>query len=166
MTTPHFAAIRFQRSEGLTVHGPFTDRTDAIVVADRFADTTDTFAQPIALAPPDADPITTSVAAESTGTVLELNNEIADALFADHLDPVPDMATTVVVSVLVDPPARKMVLWVGPFPGMTEARLWLDQASGDHRATMRVHRLRGLDLVEPPPGPDPTADPNVAEAVA
>lgn len=161
MTSPHFAAIRFRRAEGLTVHGPFTDRADAVVVADRFADTTDTFAQPIALSAPDAEVI---------GTMLELHNEVADALVADELDPEPDMAGAVVVSVLVDPPARRLILWVGPFPGMTEARLWLDQAttitSGDHRATMRVHRLRGLDVVEPAPGPDPVADPNLAEAVA
>lgn len=170
MTTLHFAAIRFRRAERLTVHGPFTDRADAVVVADRFADTTDTFAQPIALYPPDADPITTRVAAEATGTVLELNNEIADALFADHLDPEPDITAAVVVSVLVDPPAKRLILWIGPFPGMTEARLWLNQAtaitSGDHRARMRAHRLHGPDAAEPAPGPDPTTDPNVAEAVA
>lgn len=170
MTSPHFAAIRFRRAEGLTVHGPFTDRADADVVADRFADTTDTFAQPIALYPPDADPITTRAAAEATGTVLELNNEIADALFADHLAPEPDITAAVVVSVLVDPPAKRLILWIGPFSGMTEARLWLDQAtaitSGDHRATMRAHRLCGPDTAERAPGPNRTGEPNVAEAVA
>jgi hypothetical protein len=171
MTTPRFAAIRFRRAERLTVHGPFANRADATVVANRFADTTDTFAQPIALYPPDADPITTRIAAaEATGTVLELNNEIADALFADHLDPEPDITTPVVVSVLVDPPAKRLILWIGPFPDMTEARVWLDQAStiasGDHRASMRVHRLRGLDVAEPETEPDPTADPNLAVAVA
>lgn len=170
MTPPHFAAIRFRRADGLTVHGPFTDRADAAVVADRFADTTDTFAQPIALYPPGADPITTRAAAEATGTVLELTNEIADALFTDHLGPQADTAGAVVVSVLVDPPAKRLILWVGPFPDRTEARSWLDQAttirSGDHRAIMRVHRLRDVDAGEPAPEPGPTVAVNVAVAVA
>ncbi|CRK57623.1 hypothetical protein [Alloactinosynnema sp. L-07] len=158
MTPQQFAALRFRRADGLTVHGPFADRADADVVADRYTDTADTVAFPIALYPSDADPITTRAAAETTGTVLELDDEIADALFTD--EPQPDHGGAVVVSVLVDPPARRLVLWVGPFPDIAQSRLWLDHAgtlSGEYRATTRIHPLHALGTAESAPEPDPTA---------
>ncbi|WP_258906915.1 hypothetical protein [Actinokineospora sp. UTMC 2448] len=64
------------------------------------------------------------------------------------------------MAVLVDPPARRLLLWIGPFPDTTAAQSWLEQAStvsgGTYRATMGVHPLHATDVAEPEAETGPT----------
>ncbi len=91
--------------------------------------------------------------------MIALGNDVADTLFADAES---DLTGAVVVPGLVDPPARRYALWIGPFTGPAEAPTWMDNAAdtartGDHPATMRIHPLRRVDTVPAAttaPGPD------------
>ncbi|GAA5119717.1 hypothetical protein [Haloechinothrix salitolerans] len=168
MNAPLFATVTV-RAGDFDVHGTFGSHGDATVAADWLTDDP-TFARPIALHPPDTDPLTTRATAELTGDVIELPGPVADLLAAHHTD--PDTAGAVVVSLLIDPPARRLALFVGPFATVTEARAWIAEAagtsrSGIYRAGLRIHPLRRTDLVPVAtvaPGPD-TA-PGAAEGVA
>jgi len=148
------------RAGDLGVYGTFGSRADAAVAAD-WQTGEDTYAQPIALHPPETDPLITRATAELTGDVLELPARVAD-LLAAH-DPDPDPAGAVVVSLLIDPPARRLALFVGPFTTVTEARAWIGGAAGTsplgiYRAGLRIHPLHRTDQVPAAtaaPGPDP-----------
>ncbi|GGS59782.1 hypothetical protein [Actinokineospora fastidiosa] len=161
MEPQQFATLRLRGADGMTVHGPYADRADADMATGRFASDITTFACTLALYPPDADPITTCATTAPTGTVLEMTDDVADALLtANESDPGTDRAGPVAVAVLVDPPARRLLLWIGPFPDTTAAQSWLKQAStvsgGTYRATMRVHPLHATDVAEPEVGPKTT----------
>lgn len=168
MNSTLFATLTV-RAGDFGVHGTFGSRGDAVVAADWLTDE-DTFARPLVLHPPDADPLTTRATAEMTGDVIELPTPVADLLAAHDTD--PDTAGAVVVSLLIDPPARRLALFVGPFATVAQARAWIAEAagasrSGTYRAGLRIHPLRRTDLVPVAtvaPGPD-TA-PGVAEGVA
>ncbi len=97
---------------------------------------------PVALYPPDSDPITTRATSDVAGDVIALDDNVADALFADA-ESGPTGA--VVVSVLVDPPARRNALWIGPFTGQAEARIWMDR-----RRRYCAHRRSPGDDADPP----------------
>lgn len=168
MNAPLFATLTV-RAGDFDVHGTFGTHGDAAVAADWMTDA-DTFARPVALHPPETDPLTTRATAEMTGDVIELPAPVAD-LLAAH-DTHPSTTGAVVVSLLIDPPARRLALFVGPFATVTEARAWIADAagasrSGIYRAGLRIHPLRRTDLVPvatAAPGPD-TA-PGAAEGVA
>ena len=157
--------------DGLCVHGTFPARGDAAVVAEWLTDQDeDTFARPIALHPPETDPITTRATAEMTSDVIELPAAVADLLAAHDDD--PDTAGEVVVSLLIDPPARRLALFVGPFTTVTDARAWIAEAagatrSGTYQTRLRIHPLYRTDTVPASattPGPD--TEPVAAEGVA
>ncbi|MTD58163.1 hypothetical protein [Amycolatopsis pithecellobii] len=168
MNAPLFATLSV-RAGDFDVHGTFGSHGDAASAADWLTDEA-TFAHPIALHPPDTDPLTTRATADMTGDVIELPAAVADLLTAHDHD--PDPAGAVVVSLLIDPPAPRLALFVGPFATVTAARAWIAEAtnaarSGAYRAGLRIHPLRRTDLVPVAtvaPGPD-TA-PGVAEGVA
>ncbi|MGW5053969.1 hypothetical protein [Actinokineospora sp. NPDC004072] len=163
---PQFAALRLRSADGTTLYGPFTDRDDADLASRRIADDLDAFGCTVALYPPDADPITTCATAEATGTVLELVDHFADAMIAARTpDLDTDIAGPVAVSVLVDPPARRLLLWIGPFPDTAEAQNWMDQAgtaTGSYRATMRLHPLLAMHVSDSGPEPESAATGAVA----
>lgn len=162
MNVPLFATLT-ERAGDFEVHGTFGSRSDAAVAADWLTDE-DTFARPVALHPPDTDPLTTRATAEMTGDVIELPAPVAD-LLAAH-DTAPDTAGAVVVSLLVDPPARRLALFVGPLATIAEARAWIADAagatrSGIYRAGLRIHPLCRTDSVPVAPvapGPDTAPD--------
>lgn len=114
--------------------------------------------------------MTTRVTADMTGDVIELPAPVADLLAAQDTD--PGAPGAVVVSLLIDPPARRLALFVGPFVTVAEGRARIAEAtgasrSGIYRAGLRIQPLRRTDLVPVAtvaPGPD-TA-PGVAEGVA
>jgi hypothetical protein len=62
----------------------------------------------------------------------------------------------------LEPPARWLALFVGPFATVTDARAWTAEAASDtgwgtDRPRLRVHPLRRTDTVPvaaPTPGPD------------
>ncbi|MFD9964021.1 hypothetical protein [Amycolatopsis sp. NPDC058986] len=168
MNAPLFATVTV-RAGGVDVHGTFGSRGDAAVAADWLTDA-DIYAQPIALHPPDTDLLTTRATAELTGDVIELPAPVADLLAAHDTE--PDTTGAVVVSLLIDPPARRLALFVGPFDTRGEARAWMAEAagaarSGTYRAGLRIHPLHRTDSVPvatEAPGPDPA--PLAAEGVA
>jgi hypothetical protein len=161
MNATLFATVTVRAADGLYVHGTFPARSDAALVAEWLTDEdTDTFARPIALHPPEIDPITTHATADMTGDVIELPTPVADLLAAHDED--PDTAGEVVVSLMIEPPARWLALFVGPFATVTDARAWTAEAASDtgwgtDRPRLRVHPLRRTDTVPvaaPTPGPD------------
>ncbi|GAA1937926.1 hypothetical protein [Amycolatopsis minnesotensis] len=168
MNAPLFATVTVRASD-FDVHGTFGSHGDAAVAADWLTDA-DTFARPVALHPPETDPLTTRATAEMNGDVIELPAPVADRLAAHHTN--PDTPGAVVVSLLIDPPARRLALFVGPFATVTEARAWIAEAagasrSGIYRAGLRIHPLRRTDLVPvPTAAPRPDTTPGVAEGVA
>ncbi|WP_414944859.1 hypothetical protein [Amycolatopsis sp. cmx-11-32] len=148
MNRPLFATMVVHPAHGLALHGPFAERASA---ANWIADTSDTYGCPVALYPPDSDPLTTRATTDVAGDVIALDDDVADALFTDA-DAESDPTGAVVVSVLVDPPVRRYALWIGPFTGRVEAQTWINRAAdtartGDHRATMRIHPLHRVDTV-------------------
>jgi hypothetical protein len=168
MNAPLFATMTV-RAGDFDVHGTFGSHGDAAVAADWLTDE-DTFARPIALHPPETEPLTTRATAEMTGDVIELPAPVAD-LLAAH-DTGPDTAGAVVVSLLIDPPARRLALFVGPFATVAEARAWIAEAagvsrSGLYQAGLRIHPLHRTDLVPVATGaPRPDTAPGAAEGVA
>lgn len=159
MKTVLFATVTVRATDGLCVHGTFPARGDAALAAEWLTDN-NTFARPIALHPPEIDPITTHATADITGDVIELPATVAD-LLAAH-DENPDTTGEVVVSLMVEPPARRLALFVGPFATLTHARVWTAQAAsdtgwGNDRPRLRVHPLRRTDttpVTGPATGPD------------
>lgn len=168
MNAPLYATLSV-RAGDFDVHGTFASHRDATVAADWLTDEA-TFARPIALHPPETDLLTTRATAELTGDVIELPAPVGDLVAAHHTD--PDTAGAVVVSLLVDPPARRLALFVGPFATIAEARAWIADAagasrSGIYRAGLRIHPLRRTDLVGVATGAlGPDTAPNVTEGVA
>ncbi|WP_020670197.1 hypothetical protein [Amycolatopsis nigrescens] len=159
MNAPLFATLTVCAGD-FDVYGTFGSHGDAAVAADWLTDDEGTFARAVALHPPDTDPLTTRATAELTGDVIELPAPVADLLAAHDTD--PDTAGAVVVSLLIDPPARRLALFVGPFTTVAEARGWIAEAagasrSGIYRAGLRIHSVRRTDLVPvatAAPGPD------------
>lgn len=166
MNATLFAALTVRAADGLCVHGTFPAHSDAAVSAEWLTDE-DTFTHPIALHPPETDPIITHATAEMTGGVIELPAPIANLLAAHDDD--PDPAGEVVVSLLI---AWRLALFVGPFATVTDAREWIAEAagaarSGTYLARLRIHPLRRTDTVPvaaTTPGPD--TEPVPAEGVA
>lgn len=173
MDAPLFAAVAVRATDGVCVYGTFPARGDAEVAAQWLTDTA-TYARPIALHPPEVDPLTTRATAEMTGEVIELPARLTDLLAVHDQD--PDTAGEVVVSLLLDPPSRRLVLFVGPFATTTDAWAWIAEAAGaarsqTYQARLRIHPLHRTDTVPtfsaaPEPGTEPGAQPGASEEVA
>ena len=158
MNAPLFATLTVRAGDA-GLYGTFGSRDGAAMAAEWLTDEA-TYAEPIALHPPDTDPLTAHATAEMTGDVIELPTPVAD-LLAAH-DTSSDTAGAVVVSLLIDPPARRLALFLGPFATVADAQAWIAETtgtsrSGTYRAGLRIHPLHRTDLapvatVAPSPG--------------
>jgi hypothetical protein len=156
MDTSRFAALVARHEQGLTVYGPFASRVDARLGTEWLGSTDPRVVatRPIALYPPDSDPLSTTDESQR-GEVVRLPDEIASLMAAHREDATVDDASAVAVLVVLAAPEHPALL-VGPFDSSADARTWHGRAGrtgGTHTAECYLLPVRRSDLcVQEPPG--------------
>lgn len=149
MESGFFAALIVRREHGLAVYGPFATRSDARLGADWLGSTDPRVlaTRPIAMYPPDSDPLSTTNPPRQ-GEVVQLPDEIASLVATRTEEATVDAASAVAVLVVIAAPLHPALL-VGPFDSPTAARTWAGRVGGTsdhHTAECYLLPLQPSDL--------------------
>lgn len=161
MDTISHVTVAVRATDEIAVYGTFDTRDDAAITAEWLIGR-GRLARAIGLHRPDIDPTTSRAIVDVTGEVIELPHPVAHTL--DHTTPAASLEDEAVVSLLVQPPARALALFIGPFPTAAHARNWIHTATthaseGTNRSAMHIHPLQHTDGVltpRVPPCPNPS----------